>query len=138
MGYVTPSYVAIPIMCGSSTPLASNSYYGGCLTNAMTSTANIRRVYFPTTGSIIEVVMEWFCTVGSADATTVALRLNNATDFALSTTLDFSVSTQFLQKTGLNIQVTPSDYFEIKLTTPAWASPPTTVYMGGYVLIRVG
>jgi hypothetical protein len=111
-------------------------YYGNNYTNAATTTATNRRIYIPKTGTIKYVDISTVCTVGTSEATTLNLRLNNTTNTTISTTLNFSSAVQFQQVSGLSISVVAGDYIEMQFVAPTYATNPTNITITNVIYIE--
>lgn len=120
-------------------PIDSTDYYTGSIPSyPPITTASVQRVYVPIDGTIKRIYLN-FANVtiqGSAETSTTYLLLNNtdATTISSSVTND-SLNTVF-NNTSLSIAVDAGDYFEIKWTTPAWATNPTGVVLTSTVYIE--
>ena len=112
-------------------PSSANFYYFGNVPREPTTTADIARVYFPKAGTIKRAdITAYIGGPGTGENWSLDIRINNTSN----TTIASSGSTGNLNRftnTGLSIAVTPSDYFEIRVTFPAWATPPTDVIFAG-------
>jgi hypothetical protein len=104
----------------------SSTYYYGSNPAAVATDA-AAKFEVPATGTItrIHVRCQW-STTATSETATVALRLNDTTDFG-SINLDFS-GTSPMRATNSSVSqaVTAGDYLSLKLTTPAWATNPTS------------
>lgn len=125
-------------------PADSTVYYFGRPFRAVgQTTAATRRIYIPLTGTIARAditVNNSSGVQGSAETSTLVLRLNNTTDTTLSSAIvnnQASEASSFFNITGLAIAVATGDYVEFKWTTPAWATNPTnvTVYVSLYITV---
>ncbi len=139
MGYRSPRLVTIPICSGSSTPNDSTVYYVNNYPTATISTTEAnRRYYLGLRGIIREVYCEWFCTVanGTAEAIPCSVRLNNTTDYAVSSPA-VAANHRIFSNTNLNIPIVETDFFNIKFDCPGWVNNPDGVYVLGHILIEV-
>jgi hypothetical protein len=107
------------------------------LRGAFTQTTAISRIYIRRAGVIR--VAEFFTyadtTAGSAENISVYVRLNDTTDYLIAT-----VGTTGRERTfsnaAIDITVAAGDYVEIKWVSPTWATPPTSIRVGGYLLVE--
>lgn len=111
-------------------PADSTVYYIGSPFNiAPTTTADNRRVYVRKACTIkaadIGIVVAGV--LGSAENATIAIRVNNTTDTAISAAVTHTAVYQQFSNIGLSIALNAGDYFEIKITHPAYATNPTNV-----------
>lgn len=116
----------------NASPADSTVYYFGAFGDASipTTTNAIRRVYIAKAGILVraEITLRATGTAGSSETTTFAFRLNDTSDTTLSTAVTMTNSVYHESVTGLSVTVAAGDYFEIKMTTPAWVTNPTAVY----------
>lgn len=118
-------------------PADATTYYSGSFSGQTLNTvAAVRRVYIPKSGTIKGASLFSNFVVGSNENSTCYIRLNNTSDTAISTTLDFSSAPLVVNNTGLSITVSAGDYIEIKWVTPTWATNPTTFNMGWIIYIE--
>jgi hypothetical protein len=67
-------------------------------------------------------------TIGTGESGTLAIRKNNTTDYTISTGVLMNAANVYVQATGLSgASFVSGDYFELKFTTPTWATNPTNV-----------
>lgn len=125
------------------TPVASSNYTWSTDPQSPTQVGGgSRRQYFPVNGIVR------FCQIStktvngktspSSDLATLAIRINNTTDYTISASVDYTgggTTIRTYSVSNLAIQVTTADYFEIKLTTPAWITPPLNLTHTGTLLI---
>jgi hypothetical protein len=108
----------------TNNPSAGTTYFGGGpLNTAITTTAGVRRLYIPKTGTI-KSCYGYFNQTASASGNTGTLniRLNDTTDTLVGTAAHNVVSTVY-SNTGLSIAVTQGNYIEFKWTCPATTAP---------------
>ncbi len=77
-------------------------------------------------------------TNSSSENVGVYLRLNNTTDYTITTTADFSGASRTNRQytvTNLNVPLTVADFIEAKVITPAWSTNPVSVVMTMVVII---
>ena len=85
------------------------------------------KIYVPRAGLIVAARVFGICTTGSAENSTIAIRLNDTTDTTITSTLAMNASPFTANNTALSIAVAATDFFGIKWTTPAWVTNPTSV-----------
>jgi hypothetical protein len=121
----------------ASSPADTTVFYFGQIPRAITTTANISKVYVRKAGTITaaNVLCQTSGTVGSAENWSMYIRLNSATD-TLIATVGVAAAEKVFTKSDLSIAVVAGDYFEIKNVPPAWVTNPTAVICGGYVYIE--
>jgi hypothetical protein len=125
MGYTTTDQV---IITGAHTvfdPADSTPYFFGLLGGSVPSGSDIYAIPISVKGSIRTAVVRIdIGTVGTAEASTLAIRLNATTDYTISAAVDYDTKPQTIIVTNLNIPVNIGDFISFKLTTPAWATNP--------------
>lgn len=122
----------VPFACQTSTPLASATYFFGFPydVSMVNTTAARRQVVFPFAAVMRGAGITVIATAGgSVDAMTVSARINDTTDVLLSNAITASAAAQYFSVTGLTQAIAAGDKIEIKVVTPAWGTPPTTVRM---------
>jgi hypothetical protein len=107
-------------------------YFGGAFSRVPSTTANISRVYIPRVGTshirAAHVVFNVTSTLGTTEAISVYVRVNDTTDYLISAAATMDAAVCHVKSDTLEIPVTCDDYIEIKLVCPAWATNPSTVY----------
>lgn len=118
-------------------PGDSTVYYsGGFASVGPSTTAALRRIYFPSACTITDCTLFIVTNVsGSGETVNFAIRVNNTTDTALTSGTIAATATTIVT-TGLSISIAAGDYIELKTTTPAWASNPTGTFISGSISIR--
>jgi enamine deaminase RidA (YjgF/YER057c/UK114 family) len=113
-------------------PLDATTYYAGDLSASLDwgTTAAARRHYVAASFQLIaaSIMVRVAGTIGSGESGTLAIRKNNTTDFTISTGVLMNAANVYVQATGLSgASFVSGDYFELKFTTPTWATNPTNV-----------
>ena len=114
----------------------STYYFGG--ENTATTGANIRRIYFPFSGTVVyaSVVILVNTVLGDTTQFSCYIRINNTTDLTITTTAQANAAIQKFSNAALSTAVTgDTDYFEGKITYPTW---PTTNPTGVKAYFVVG
>lgn len=121
----TTSYV-IYLSTASTDPAASSTYI---MVNGYVLQASGGSIYIPVTGTITKAYGNFTVggTLGSSQNNTVFIRLNNTTDTNITTTLKLNTASNLFNGTGLSISVSAGDFIQVKLTTGAFTTNPTTV-----------
>jgi hypothetical protein len=98
-----------------------------------------RRIYFPMAGTITRA--DVYCrvggTLGSNEQSTISIRHNNTTDYAISTTFTQDNADTVVTNSSMSIAIAAGDFIEIKWLSPTWATNPTTVTLMGTVKFDV-
>lgn len=109
-------------------PLDATTYYFGSLfTIAPGTGAGTAKVYIPKAGRITRCVLFFNQSAGSAETSTMVIRLNNTSDTTISSAITNDAGVTTFSNTALNIPVVLGDYIEFKWTTPTWGTNPTNV-----------
>ena len=118
-------------------PADNTTYFvGSMLGSAPVTTAGNAKLPIPRAGTItrIDLIIHNAGTTGTNEQSTMSLRLNNTTDYTVSSTIDTSalttatVITNSSLNSGSGITVAAGDYVELKWPTPnPWATNPTNV-----------
>lgn len=112
---------------------------GSGLTTAVEGLAKIR---FRHKGHIMAADVSTLVlgTLGSAELSTAAIRLNATTDYVISAAVSYAAQGQMASNAALNggvgVPFATGDTIEIKVTPPTWGTNPTTVVHFGSLLIR--
>lgn len=118
-------------------PANATTYYWGAINNIGLATATLlRKVIIPKAGIIrVATLFSHIATsFGTTEQSSMWIRLNNTTDYLISSTLDFSANIAITTE-GLNIPVVAGDFLEIKWTTPTWATPPVAVRFNSNIFV---
>ena len=127
---------AINLGAASTNIAASSTYYFGIPVLTVQTTAAIRRVYIPQSGTIKggQIYMRT-TSATSTETWTISIRLNNTTNTTFASTANNSLDKVF-GTTGLNIAVVAGDYIEITTTTPAFTTAPGATFIYGSIFIQ--
>lgn len=66
-------------------------------------------------------------TLGSTEASTLSVRVNNTTDYLISNAVIHDAAQTVFNNTAMSAPVSEGDYIEIKWVAPTWATNPTNV-----------
>lgn len=113
----------------NSSPADATTYYINDY--QFTTSATLSRMYIPRAGKIIKANIFGIVagTLGTAETSTIAIRLNNTTDTTISSTLVCNATPFVITNSALGIAVAENDYISVKWTTPTWVTNPTSVYL---------
>jgi hypothetical protein len=114
---------------GANNPADSTTYYYGGDLNANLSTAwDFTSVDVPKTGTLKRVFIKVRVagTLGTTEAVSHYVRLNDTTDITLDTTATYNTTVTNLVA-NVSQAVVAGDRLAIKVATPAWVTNPTTV-----------
>lgn len=140
MPLIRPRLYSVGLIGGyaSFNPVDATLYFwGGHDGIWATASGKEGRVYFPKKGVIRAVNLTTYngAVAGTNEDMTMYIRLNNTTDYLIGTVGSTDRIKTWLNE-SLNIPVTPTDYIEIKITTPTWVTNPTGVSSWGCLLIE--
>lgn len=111
----------------ASIPADATNYYLNPITTWNVTNQVQTRVYIPKTGTIRQCYGAFSVgSLGSAETTTINIRLNDTTNTSIAT-IAFNSSPQTFNNTGLSISVTAGDYIEFYLASQTYATNPNTV-----------
>jgi|WetSurMetagenome_2_1015567.scaffolds.fasta_scaffold00157_41 hypothetical protein len=136
--YIAPSPqgYTINVQALTSSPADTTPFYFGTKPAAITTTAGQNKIYIRKAGTLkIAEIYTYSGTAGTAEAVSMYVRVNNTTDYLIST-LSVSVNERIFTNLSLSIPLAVGDYFEIKGIPPIWATNPLTFIAGGYVYIE--
>jgi len=119
-------------------PADSTVYYIGGRQVAPGTVVNMRKVITGIAGRIFGAEISTYAGTGAGSAENISLyiRLNNITDYLIST-VGLAAAERNFQNFSLNIPIIATDFFEIKISCPAWVTNPTGVNYWGYVYFEV-
>jgi hypothetical protein len=132
----SPQGYAINVQALTSSPADTTPFYFGMKPSALTTTAGQNKVYIRKAGTLkIAEIYTYAGTAGTAEALSLYVRVNNATDYLIAT-LSVSANERVFSNTALSIPLAVGDYIEIKGVPPIWVTNPLTFIVGGYVYIE--
>lgn len=94
------------------------------------------KLFLPRAGTIKQCYIQFSSAIGSAETSTVSLRLNGTSDTTIVSTVNLSASPAQYSNTALSITVAAADYITIKWASPAWATNPTAVDISGFFWVE--
>jgi len=115
---------------GYVSPADSTTYYFGLgAAGTPSTTANTYPITIRRAGEIYAIDLYFVVdgTLASAETFTAYFRLNNTTDTTISSSCRMNAAVNTISNAALSIAIASGDTFEIKFTTPAWATNPTNV-----------
>lgn len=119
-------------------PADNTTYYmGGLGTVSVQTAAGLRRLYFTHACTITAVILNPFVSVASsAENTAFYVRLNNTTDYTITTTAQLTAAgvMNVFSNLAMSVPIAAGDYIEIKMVTPLiYVTNPTGVFMTGTI-----
>lgn len=106
---------------------ATTYYFGSLFTIAPGTGAGTVKIYIPKTGRITACTLFFNQSAGTSETSTLAIRVNNTTDYTVSSAITNDAGVTNFINSSLNIPVSKGDYIEFKWTTPTWVTNPTNV-----------
>ena len=108
------------------------TYYFGTVFDTAISTAQRRKIYFSQAGTITiaDVFTYASGTAGSAEAWSMNIRLNDTTNYLVST-LSLATAERRFVNASMSVPIAANDYVELTLGPTTWATNPTSVFCGG-------
>lgn len=95
------------------------------------------RLYIPVSGTIIKAVFWTTQTAGSNEAGSVYIRLNNTTDYTISTAVDYSSSgSKYTATLAIPVVGDFTDYITGKTVYPTWATNPANIRVNMVIWIQ--
>lgn len=73
--------------------------------------------------------------LGSSENVTLQIFVNGSSSTNVSTTWQWTATSNNISNTGLSISVSAGDYVQVRYTTPAWVTNPTTCNINVMVLM---
>jgi len=118
------------------TPAVSTLYYYGNAHNVWNTAAGYGKIICGVQGYIRRVDLTFMATnIPTQETFNIYLRKNNASDTTLFTATQLANSYWTELTVDTEIACAVGDFFEVKLTTPAWATPPASVKAMVYLWI---
>jgi len=113
----------------------STTYYFGIGAYTGLSTfALLNRIFFAKDGAIRRADINWYeSTAGTNENVSMYIRLNDTTDTLIQTL--GAAGNKTFTNAALTIAVAAGDFIELKIITPAWATNPLGVAVGGAVYV---
>ena len=108
---------------------ATTYYFGSCLKNSLSTTQNGNKIYFTRAGTINSCYVFVGVGNGTNQTSTINIRLNSTTDYAITTSLTTNANATTFSNTLMGIPIAAGDYVEIKWVTPTWVTPPSNMFM---------
>jgi hypothetical protein len=84
------------------------------------------RFFIPKNGTITSAYVAYYNKVsnGTAETSTVSIRLNDTSDTTISASVVNNATSAVFSNTGLSISVSQGDFITVKWVAPAWATNP--------------
>lgn len=137
MGYKNPNTYSMLVGFSSTAPSDLVTHYFGEITQTLTITPAIRRIYIPRDGHIRTVVLNTMAATvaGSGENIVLSIRINDAVNYAVAT-VGVAAAMRLFANYNMDVQVRAGDYLELTWDTPAWVNNPTGMRGTGSVLIE--
>ncbi len=119
---------------------ATTYYLGGSEVNSPESSAGIRRVYFPVACTIKACIISCYkgATAGTTENVESYIRLNNTTDYTVTTTGQWTSASGSDQMTNasMTVPISAGDYIEFKIVCPTWSTNPLNCRVSATISIE--
>ena len=137
MAYKRPALSALTIGHTTTNYNDSTDYFFGTNYSPALPVANKKIQYFPKDGRVTGVNLNInYAGAPTNEDLSLYIRINDTTDYLIGTVATGTTNTFFVNL-ALNISVKTTDFFEMKLVTPAWVTNPSAASCGGTILIEV-
>ncbi|MCC6679858.1 MAG: hypothetical protein IT445_03050 [Phycisphaeraceae bacterium] len=139
---VTPFYPFGPIIYSGPLAASTTYYMGDYLAGNGNTNEAYARAYLPSAGRVMSVslLVHNLSTTASEELATIYLRKNNTTDYEITAALDFDDAAvayrAVIDVSSQNIDLLASDFFNLKIVTPAWSVAPAAARVTAHLLIR--
>ncbi len=121
----------------TASPADATTYFFGCVpVLALTTSNGVQRIYPPRGGTIRAVRVIFNQVAGSAETSSIYLRVNDTTDYLISSGVVNDQTINTVLNSGLAIPITTNDFVEIKWITPTWVTNPTSVRPMAYIYVE--
>ncbi len=129
---ITPIGRYITISTTTGNPADGVTYYlnqGGSITGSTSSSLSGTRIYLTQSGEIDAAygIIRVAGTLGSNQNTTLNVRKNDTTNYAISTTLQLNTANRTFNNTSNFGSFAEGDYIDVTMVCPTWTTNPTTV-----------
>lgn len=118
-------------------PLDATTYYFGALYggSGLTTYATNQVINIPRSGVITRVNGGFYCAPGSSETSNLYIRVNNTTDYLISSSIVNNGFQNWFGPTSLSIPVSAGDNIVFKWITPTWATNPANMNAYAQILI---
>jgi len=138
--------IVLPIKCDNLSPTDAATYFFGNIGAAADSDYDHFKSYIPYASTIKTVTLEYKTTgtLGTTEDVTIAIRINDTTDYYLAVSGAASVikfdsadvqSITYDLEAGVGVAVAKNDIWAMKIICPTWATNPTNVYFSGRLIL---
>ena len=126
--------------CGSiiTAPTDSTDYFFGNVGTTETTYLG-QRIYFPVACTIKAAIFNAYKAVAASNENVgIYIRLNNTTDYTVSTTAQFvtGFGNDQVSNTSMSVPIAAGDYINLKISCPAWATNPTNIRLSMCISIE--
>ena len=102
-------------------------------TTSITTSSN-GRMYMPVSGTINYVKGYFTLTSASAESITMRIRLNNTTNYDITTSMQFNTSPVSYETNSLGVPISAGDFIELLMVCPTWAGTNPLVVQSTHVI----
>ena len=119
-------------------PTDSTDYFFGNVGTTETTYLG-QRIYFPVACTIKAAIFNAYKAVAASNENVgIYIRLNNTTDYTVSTTAQFvtGFGNDQVSNTSMSVPIAAGDYINLKISCPAWATNPTNIRLSMCISIE--
>jgi len=127
--WASPTGFQVQLLLNSFAPADATTYYIGSIPQLSGfNSAGSNRFYFNKAGTIkVADIYSYNQSPGSNEASTYYIRLNNTTDYTITTTATNNATNTHTSNTAMSVPIAVGDYIEVKWVTPSWVTNPTNM-----------
>jgi hypothetical protein len=114
---------------------ATTYFFGGLPGSGLSTSGATRKILVPRAGVVRQVQLVVATAGGTAETSTISLRLNNTTDATITSSFATNASGVVFTNSAMTLTVALGDYLEFKWVTPTWVTNPTSLTIEGTIWI---
>jgi hypothetical protein len=114
-------------------------FFGSRYALAPDTLATVYRTTLQHYGRIVGAVVDLLVlgTLGTTEAATLSIRVNNTTDYQVSAAVLHDAAIARFSNAAMSVPIVPNDFIEMKIVMPTFATNPTNVLYSVSLLIEV-
>lgn len=109
---------------GTSSPAANSNHF---IWDNIAATTSSARTYITKAWMLTQANIQIRCTAWWSQNVAYYIRVNNTTDYEISTTAQLNATNAEVSNLALSISLAEWDYFELKWVYPLWWTPATSI-----------
>jgi hypothetical protein len=114
---------------------ATTYFFGGIPGGGLSTSGATRKILVPRAGVVRQVQLVVSTGGGTAETSTISLRLNNTTDATITASFATNSSGVVFTNSAMTLAVALGDYLEFKWVTPTWVTNPTSLTIEGTIWV---